>query len=263
MEPSVPLSIFRENFVEKLRGSVRDNLRRYRSKDSWISEIQGSRAGSIQTTLEPACNLHLRLPQGEDLKDLENAIHVHSALSALTPVQARDPRLWTRLAHVECWPYMRARWGIERFGGDAAKTQRFIVNRYFIARNESRALLRNGMARLWWYGYLTHDPNRRNPYELTGVLLSTLDITQQILERSLGRVPQVRAGFLECLLRNKKHLVGSGEDKRVRVRHLAKHLNLVGGVTLLDCLGKSEVLQVLDQEFVRICKNPELLAPAN
>lgn len=258
----MPLSILRENFVEKLRGSVRDNLRRYNAKDPWVNEIPGGPAASIPTTVEPASKLQLRLPQGEDLKDLENAIHVHSALSMLTPVQARDPRLWTRLAHVECWQYMRARWGIERFRGDVGKSERFIVSRYFIARNESRALLRNGMARLWWYGYLTHDPNRKNPYELTGVLLSTLDITQQILERSLGRIPQVNAGFLEFLLRNKNELVGAGEDKRVKVRHLAKHLNLVGGVTILDCLGKTEVLEVLDQEFDRVQKNPDLLASA-
>jgi len=259
----VPLLIFRDNFVDRLRGSIRDNLRRYRAKDAWIDDIQGGLAASIQTTVEPASKLQLRHPDGDDLKDLENAILVHGALSSLTPVQARDPRLWACLTHVECWSYMRARWGIERFGGDASKTERFVLSRYFIARNESRALLRNGMARLWWYGYLTHDANRKNPYELTGVLLSTLDITQQILERSLGRVPQVNSGFLEFLLRNKKELIGPGDDKRVKVRHLAKHLNLVGGVTLLDCLGKSEVLEVLDHEFDRIQKRPELLAPAS
>jgi len=245
--------------VERLRGSIRDNLRKYRAAAAWTNDFAGGQVTSIQTSVEPASKLQLRHPDGDDLKDLENTILIYGALSSLTPVQARDPRLWTRLTHVDCWSYMRARWDIERLGGDSAKAERFVLSRYFIARNESRALLRNGLARLWWYGYLTHDANRKNPYELTGVLLSTLDITQQILERSLGRVRQVNSGFLEFLLRNKRDLVGSGEDKRIKVRHLAKHLNLTGGVTLLDCLSKSEVLEILDREFDRINKRPEIL----
>lgn len=59
---------------------------------------------------------------------------------------------------------------------------RFIEARYFVAQNEGRALLRNGIARLWWVAHLSHDATRNNPYELTAALLYTLDITQQILE---------------------------------------------------------------------------------
>jgi hypothetical protein len=33
---------------------------------------------------------------------------------------------------------------------------------------------------------------------------------------------------------------------------LAKYLNLIGGVTLLDCLTKSEVMSQLQKEFDRI-----------
>lgn len=256
------LLIFRENFVSKLRTSVRDNLRRYEQAQSWIEDLPGGSSSSIETAVAPLQDFELRAPEGEDLKDIENAIHMHTALSFLTPLQARDPRLWARLTHVECWSYMRERWDVERFRGDAGKSERFIISRYFVAQNQSRALLRNGLARLWWYGHLTHDKERDNPYELTGVLLSTLDITQQILERSLGRVPHVTIGFLEFLLRNKKKLLGQGDDKRIRIRHLAKHLNLHGGVTLLDCLNKTEIVELLEDEFGRIEKRPELLALA-
>ena len=108
---------------------------------------------------------------------------------------------------------MRKRWPIER-STDSDKAQRFIITRYFIAQSQSRALLRHGIARLWWYASITHDPERKNPYELTGVLLSQLDITQQILERNLGRARQVLIGFLEFLLRHRRELLGSGDGKR-------------------------------------------------
>lgn len=147
----------------------------------------------------------------------------------------------------------------QRYSNDPGKVERFVVSRYFVAQNQSRALLRNGIARLWWYAKITHDPDRKNPYELTGVLLDQLDITQQILERNLGRAQRVTTGFLEFLLRHKKELLGSGDAKRGQIRHLAKHLNLCGGTTLLDCLDRTDIIAVLEEEYGRITAKPELV----
>lgn len=257
----MPLVAFRENFLNRLKSSVRENLRRYRDDKPWVDDLPWSQS-PLPTPLEPTEPLRLLEPDPEDLRDLENSIRVFSALPNLTPIQASDPRLWTRLTHVECWKYMRLRWPVERMGNNANKAERFILSRYFIQRNESRALLRNGLARLWWYAYVTHDPDKSNPYELTSVLLSTLDITQQIMERSLGRMPHVTSGFLEFLLYNKKKLLGPGDQKRRWIRHLAKRLNLFGGVTLLDCLTKSEIVEVLEEEFERLQERPEIAASA-
>ena len=157
---------------------------------------------------------------------------------------------------------MRRRWGIERYSNDVGKIGRFIVTRYFVAQNQSRALLRNGIARLWWYAKITHDPERKNPFELTAVLLDQLDITQQILERNLGRVPQVTTGFLEFLLRHRVELLGAGDGKRARIRHLAKQLNLYGGITLLDCLSTTEISSFLEAEYARILAKPQLVEVA-
>lgn len=255
----MPLFIMRENFVDRLRLSVRGNERRYKQNKPWVDEFADGSSWFIKTTIEPTGKLELVPPDGDDLKDIENAILLHKALSFLTPLQARDPRLWTRLAHVEHWAYMRKRWDVERYGDDQGKTERFIISRYFVAQNQSRALLRNGIARLWWYSRITFDPDRKNPYELTEVLLSQLDITQQILERNLGRASQVTTGFLEFLLRHRKELLGSGDGKRAQIRHLAKHLNLYGGTTLLDCLSRTDIIAVLEDEYALITAKPEFV----
>jgi hypothetical protein len=63
---------------------------------------------------------------------------------------------------------------------------RFILSRYFAAQDQSRALLRNGLARRSWYGHVTHDPDRENPCGLAGVLLSTLDITSRSWRATSG-----------------------------------------------------------------------------
>jgi hypothetical protein len=78
-------------------------------------------------------------------------------------------------------------------------------------------------------------------------VLSSLDITQQLLERSLGRAPAVVHGFLEFLRLNSA-LLGPGEANRQRIRDLAKFLNLTGGVCVLDCLSESEVIRTLQRE---------------
>jgi hypothetical protein len=96
------------------------------------------------------------------------------------------------------------------------------------------------------------DAERDNTYELTAVLLSTLDITQQILERGIGRAPAVVMGFLEFLRRNRDPLLGGGGENRARIRRLAKFLNMHGGVCILDCLSQAQIMALLDAEFARL-----------
>jgi hypothetical protein len=246
------LIIFKSTFVNALRGSISMNLDKYLCDDIWVSETSTRSAREMQTRVEMAEPLSLEFPVDGDHKDTANAIRFHRALHHLTPLQARDPRLWTRLAHVEFWPYMRLRWDAARHITDRRRAARFVESRYFVAQSQSRALLRHGIARLWWTAHLSHDPDRENPYELTAVLLSTLDITQQIVERGIGRADNIIKGFLAFLLSNDGVLLSGGDKNRTRIRRLAKHMNMLGGVCVLDLLSKSDVMEILAREFSRI-----------
>src|SRR5712692_1590637 len=124
------LTIFRGTFANSLRSSIRANLKKYSQQEIWVSEVGLRSQRDMETSLATKTPLELLEPTDSDLKDTENAIRVHKALANLTPLQARDPRLWTRLAHVELWPYMRKRWPIERHMADADKAARFIESRY-------------------------------------------------------------------------------------------------------------------------------------
>src|SRR5882762_1693121 len=180
------LTAFRNAFTTGLLGNVKVNLEKYRSNAPWALGLGSPSSRDLVTKIELKNSLKLDEPDENNLKDLENAIRIHTVLK-LTPLEARDPRIWTRLTHVDCWNYMRKRWPLERFSTDSDKGARFIVSRYFVSQAESRALLRNGVARLWWIAQMSHDPERTNPYELTAVLLHRLDITQQLMERNMGR----------------------------------------------------------------------------
>lgn len=246
------LTIFKSTFTNALRSSIPANLDNYLRADVWVSEFSTRSAREMQTNVEIAEPLFLDAPQDGDHKDTENAIRFHRTLRHLTPLQARDPRLWTRLAHVEFWPYMRLRWDASKHIANRDRAVRFVESRYFVAQSQSRALLRHGIARLWWTAQLSHDSDRENPYELTKVLLSTLDISQQIVERGMGRANNIIRGFLGFLLANGSVLLTGGEKNRAHIRRLAKHLNMCGGICVLDLLSQAEVADLLAKEYDRI-----------
>ena len=239
-------------FVRRLQESIPANLDCYRESDSWIADYAASTQWEFPTPCELAGPLEMLPPEKGNHHDLENCIRLHKAFPSLSPLQARDSRLWTRLTHVELWNYMRARWPVERYLPDREKAQRYILSHYFVAQNQSRALLRNGAAGLWWTAKMTYDPGRENPYDLTAVLLSSLDIAKNLFERNLGRIRSLTRAVLDYLLRNKGECLDNGDASRRLVRRLSKALNLHGGVCILDCMKAQEIVAFLEQEKTRV-----------
>ena len=239
------LVIFRDLYTERLLAEVPQNAPKYLLDSPW-ARSEAPSDSFLPTKLTLKGNVALSLPDGDGLKDLENSLRIYRMLPDLAPVQARDPRLWTRLCHEEFWEYMRLRWDASKHASDTARQARYIQSHYFIAQAQSRALLRNGIARLWWYAHLTHDLSREKPFELTEVLLSTLDITQQVLERSLGRSRGILFGFLEFLFQIREEGIAL---KREQIREMAKRLNMTGGVTLLDTLTAKEISALLREDL--------------
>ena len=190
--------------------------------------------------MEIANPLELRFSEGKIHFDVENAIRVFCTLRKLTPAQAADERLWAWFTHIYCWGYMRSRWPIDlkvKAGNDPVK---IIRERYFVPTR--RALTRNGIARLWWYVWLTYRPDDNDPFRYTKVLLSKLDVTQSLLERGFGKCREVRMSFLDFLMANQDECLNAGNRSRIIVRHLAKALNFRGGFGLLDAV-RSDAMQ--------------------
>src|SRR6267154_1013240 len=108
---------------------------------------------------------------------------------------------------------MRKRWPVEQYMGKE-RLKEVMQERYFFVTDRSRALMRNGMARLWWYGYCSYDEKRSDPFELTCALLKKLDVTQNLLENAFGRNIQITQSVLEVLLQREKE----GRDFYVRAK---------------------------------------------
>ncbi len=249
----VDVKVFRAAHESQLAEDAKSKSSRYERRRPWAVGRNESKT-CIDSGYQIPEDLHerLKLPTVADNYDIANAIILHKSLSHLSRREASDPMLWARLCHVELWKYMRRRFDLARLTG-AKKTQ-VIWSRYFVLRNNSRALMRNGLARLWWAGRLTCDSGATGDarYLLTEVLLKRLDITKNLLERSYGRSPAVLRAVLRFIHAKKTDLLAPGNICRRRSRVLFRRLNELGGVALLDELSESDITQFLQTTLAAI-----------
>jgi len=182
----------------------------------------------------------LEMPGDGSLRDAENVRRIFQWLNHLTPVQASDPRLWVYLAHGPYADYTAARWPVD---ADTNVSDR-IRDRYFLEGEGLASLVRNSVARLWWFGYLTRDSKQADPFELADVLLSLQDIQVAFLERAIGRSPRILHGALRLW---KKLTVERGNVPKqgTIVQKWAKLIRLHGGVVLLDALPEQQLQNVI------------------
>jgi hypothetical protein len=178
----------------------------------------------------------LKNPDNGNNFDLDNSIQFYESVQGMNPTIASDPRLWTYLTHARFFDYMKMRWPV--VGMENPKTR--IIDRYHLKYLKIESLTRNGIARLWWYIYLTIDTKRKDKYELTKILLSRADLAVGILERALGSNANIRNGLLEFLAENED--VRKDENKS---RELLIQLNLYAGVKNLPYLQADKIKSVL------------------
>lgn len=229
----------REAHLARLQGNIAANQKRYTEGKPWLTDYFGSESWSLQSSIDLPDGIKLLAPSSkEDLLDLENTKFLYLALRHLTPLQAADDRLWTYLTHVTFWDYMRARWPAEQYIGKP-RVREVIQERYFFMPDKSRALTRNGIARLWWYGHVSYDEGRDDPFELTAALLKHLDVTASILERAFSKNPVIVRTLLSALVELEK--AGKPFYVREKVRSLAKFLVQLGGVTIIDALDPADI----------------------
>ncbi|QOT08464.1 hypothetical protein JNUCC32_20150 [Paenibacillus sp. JNUCC32] len=239
------LNYISESSLDELKVNILSNIERYTSDEVWIYKFFEGTTWNFPSTIRIE-NIDLHMPQSSTLHfDFENTKKIYTSLKGLSVIQATDERLWTYLTHNTFWNYMRKRWPVESYL-EKEKPVEAIKERYFFMANRDRALIRNGIARLWWYGYVSYDENREDPFELTKVLLSKLDIAQSLLERSFSRNPDITKAVLSVL--KQKELETSFID-RENFRSLMMYINQLGGVTILDTLDREDLEELVREKI--------------
>jgi len=173
------LQCYSAEFAGLLADQVEANLVRYSGSSQWVDELARTGGRIRESGIEIKELPRLQMPHAGEFHEAENARRLHAALNKLSPLEAMDHRLWICLSHTFYWDYVQARWP----PGSAGQ----VLDRFLFGGTDFGSLVRNGISRLWWFGHLTFDKNRANPYELMDTLLCNQDIQQALLQRSFGK----------------------------------------------------------------------------
>jgi len=235
------INYFKTDALDMLQNNIENNIGYYSEQNIWIKNFfveKGIPNYALGSNI--ICpDIHLIL--GDSTQDAINAKILYSSLNQLNCVQAADLRLWGFLAHETFWEYMRERWPVEHVEsnneGVPESRIRRIKNRYFFGESRGKAYTRQGIARLWWSGYLTYDASNRNdPFEYTHMLFEKQDLFVAATERSLGRNKTLVLASLKVL---------KGQNlKRKQVRLFYEKLNQAGGLVVLDALDDKAALEL-------------------
>lgn len=165
--------------------------------------------------------------------EFENVRRIYNRLKFLSDSQASDERLWAGLCLGAFWRYTQYRWDIIE-----KCTESNIKQHFFFGFGARRSLTRNALARLWWIGRLTYDDARSNPYELTQFVCEHSDYIMHILELNVSNSPMITKAFLSAIIDAKSEGVAINTNI---FGELAKYLNLLGGIYILDCLTYEQI----------------------
>ncbi|HBU80982.1 MAG TPA: hypothetical protein DEF35_04985 [Paenibacillus sp.] len=238
-----------DSSLDDIKSNIRHNIPYYSADIPWLDEYFGSESWSFPSKIRVE-DIDLHMPISSTVHfDLENTKKVYSTLKDITLIQACDERMWTYLAHQTFWNYMRERWPVESYL-KKGKPEDAIRERYFFMSNKGRALVRNGIARLWWYGYVSYDEEREDPFELTAILLSKLDIAQSLLERVFSGNRDITRAVL-AVIHQKDKVEGIAVSRNV-FRSLMMYINQLGGVTILDALDRSELERLIEGKLNKL-----------
>ena len=229
--------------TDKLARQATANLAAYRSGETGTLILPTEcRVSRVEAVAPPV----LLDESGEVKSDAEASKLVFQWLSNLTPVQAADERLWVLLTHRHFAAYVHKRWGQSLQGSTRPEDR--VMDRWFFRGHGVATFVRNGLSRLWWFGYLTYDKKRPNPFELTDVLLSLQDIQVAFLERSLGRCRPLLRAVLETVKKHQAALRQTPKSGDV-IQEWAKEIRLYGGAYLLDAVPPDRLLYMVESKL--------------
>lgn len=220
--------------VDALRDNVRANLDRYRSGD--FNDMMATGDWSIELNLDvdlaPLASLD---PSNKSDAEIANSRLVWKALSGLTPTLACEEGIWTRLTHVECLEFSRARWL------DVAQDDETVirdVEKHFFASGLLARRDDNALSRLWWNAYIANLAIPGPGLEALDMILKRADFRLNLVERSLtASRPALAAGIVRTIKRKEEWMTA----RETNFREFMKTLNRLGGGLVFESMPEADV----------------------
>jgi len=226
--------------LDQLRNSIGENLQRYTAGD--FDELAMENGWAVDVDVEVDTEALSALSGNDETPEQAaiNSMVVWNALKGMTPNLASEERIWTRLCHVECLPYARARW-IADAGGKDEKIA--AIGTHLFGKGQNGIRDDNAISRLWWNA---HVARLAMPDDMEGALrliLKTTDYRLNLVERPVltSRIPVI-AGILRRLAKE------TWLNDQDNFRAFMRAINRLGGGIVFEVLSEAEV-----DDFMTVC----------
>ena len=226
------LNYIKPTYVDLLKNSI--NINNYKSKNSeWIDKLFEGKDYFLSFERKLSSDITLDT-DNNCFNDFENVKIIHSNLRYFEPRVLANEAVWVYLTHIKFWEYMCQRWIKDEL------SKNMIIERFFLAGTDDRAMLRNGIARLWIIGHLTYEEKIEDPYFYTRILMTNQEILTQLSERpSLFRNRNFRIAILKTINEDKSLL------ERAKLRKLLIQFVYLSGIKKLDIYSPDELQEII------------------
>lgn len=238
------LEFLTEDAYDKLYNSISENTDNYVKDEDWLPAFFNGNNYSVKSSVDvddfiPICydfnntDYATRGGNTDELKsqeDLVNTIEIFKNFKVLTPLQASNKYMWTCLCHGRYRKYVRHRW----FQSRSLET---IKSRYFVTSGIS--LFDNALSRLWWFAYLTYDPDNSDHFYYTKILLTNQTICTDVIDTNNRMNPERMRGVLLAIKGFKDMFPNEGIKEYFR--ECRKQLNQDGACSILESFTKEKI----------------------
>ncbi|MBD5176973.1 MAG: DUF4357 domain-containing protein [Bacteroidales bacterium] len=234
---------FKKSYAEALAAAVKQgtNLNLYALEEFPYDKDQ---VAIIPNLAHPEGLLDKMIPTPQG--DFQSAVALYEAFSGLTPLLASDKSFWIYLAHVDLFPYVQKRF--PKVMKEEGRTSQLITVRWFFA---DKGFIRNALASLWWFVYLTVDEENNDKYKYTRLFFSNYEFRTNFAQYTIVRHKEFVIGYFQFLMDNPDVMLSFFKHRN---RFITKYFNKLGGTRLLSTLPR----EYFYEELVRI--KPQIMA---
>lgn len=231
----INIEILSEEKVLTLKNNKKQVVEKILSSNNneWIKDFFGEENPFIKSKVYVNdFELDMSNAENPDETDYKNARILFENLR-ITEAQACDERLWMGLTFSKCYNYMIYRYPVSITS---------LKNKWFYQDTALKAqIFRQGLSMLWWYAYITYDPNNKNPYELTEYAFKHKDFLISIYSRNFCGSKNVTLGLIRALKDFERD--GGNVSSKAIYNGIVKYISFLGGAYIIDFLSEQEIYE--------------------
>lgn len=246
----------KQNAIDFLKANMRMqymNYFRYNSNE-WIYDLFDYDPFEFFMEVPDFELAPIRTALGET--DLENCKILYGSLKRISESQASDERLWAGLCNNVFYKYVRGRWNYSALRPKRPETDAStVISRFFFTGGGLSGKYRNTLARYWWVGRSTFDPEPSDHWKTLDIIGPedfATKVNDIFYSNTFAANPEILRGICKGLEffreRNQKIVV------REHLRPTLQYMNALGGGVLLDALNSDDIAAIVTENIGRIIK---------